>query len=216
MYVTKGNASATKLCVAYPQFASTKSNKIKRYKLGERGNNFPMKKFAIISLLLLTAFGISLFAGATKPTEAASSYLRIHIRADSNDPAAQSVKLRVRDAVVEYLTPIVANCATKQASLDAIGARLSDIEGVAEGVLRQNGYTYGARARLKKEEFPTRVYDGVTLDAGVYDALILELGTGKGDNWWCVVYPPLCFTGGHANIVYRSKIAEIVARFFGK
>ena len=56
----------------------------------------------------------------------------------------------------------------------------------------------------------------MTLEAGVYDALILELGAGKGDNWWCVIYPPLCFTGGNANVVYRSKIAEIIARFFKK
>ena len=58
------------------------------------------------------------------------------------------------------------------------------------------------------------MYDGVTLEAGVYDALILELGTGKGDNWWCVVYPPLCFTGGNANVIYKSKIAEIIRKFF--
>ena len=100
--------------------------------------------------------------------------------------------------------------------MEKIGARLGEIERVAEEVLRQNGFAYGARARLKKEEFPTRVYDGVTLEAGVYDALILELGAGKGDNWWCVIYPPLCFTGGNANVVYRSKIAEIIARFFKK
>ena len=67
-----------------------------------------------------------------------------------------------------------------------------------------------------EERFPTRVYEGVTLAAGVYDALILELGSGEGDNWWCVVYPPLCFTGGSVNVVYRSKIAQIIRQFFGE
>ncbi len=175
-----------------------------------------MKKFALILLLLAATAAIAVFAGVPQTSSGSSAYLRVHIRADSNDPAAQSVKLRVRDAVVEYLTPVVANCATKRDSIEAIGARLGEIERVAEEVLRQNGFAYGARARLKKEEFPTRVYDGVTLEAGVYDALILELGAGKGDNWWCVIYPPLCFTGGNANVVYRSKIAEIIARFFKK
>ena len=91
---------------------------------------------------------------------------------------------------------------------------LGAIEEVAKEILRENGFSYGAKASLRREDFPTRVYDGVTLEAGVYDALILELGSGKGDNWWCVVYPPLCFTSGNGNIVYKSMIAEIIKKFF--
>ena len=64
------------------------------------------------------------------------------------------------------------------------------------------------------EQFPDRSYNGVTLAAGVYDALIVELGSGSGNNWWCVVYPPLCFVGGESNgtnqIVYKSKLLEII------
>ena len=69
---------------------------------------------------------------------------------------------------------------------------------------------------MREEEFPTRVYEGVTLEAGVYDALIVELGTGKGDNWWCVIYPPLCFSGEATgnNVQYRSRIWEIIRNFF--
>ena len=96
-----------------------------------------------------------------------------------------------------------------------IGAKLGEIERVAARVLRENGFSYGARASLRREQFPTRVYADATLEAGEYDALILELGSGKGDNWWCVVYPPLCFTSGNGNVVYKSKIAEIIKRFFG-
>ncbi len=81
--------------------------------------------------------------------------------------------------------------------------------------MQKSGFRYTARAALKREEFPTRVYEGVTLPAGVYDALIIELGTGKGDNWWCVLYPPLCFAGGMGvNIQYRVKIWEIIQNFF--
>ena len=177
-----------------------------------------MKKAILIALLfaavVLTAclFGT---AGAGENSQTAA-YLRVHIRANSNGADDQAVKYEVRDGVVEYLTPVVAECETKAAAIGAIEARLGGIETVAERILEENGYAYGARASVRKEEFPTRVYDGATLPAGVYDALILELGTGEGDNWWCVVYPPLCFTGGRANVVYKSKskILEIIQNFF--
>ncbi len=174
-----------------------------------------MKKF-LISLLILggiagLAFGLGGFGG--KKSEA-DAYLRVHIRADSNETEAQAVKYKVRDAVVEYLTPVVAACETKEEAIGRITANLGAVETVAKRVLAANGFSYGAKASIRREEFPTRVYDGVTLDAGVYDALIIELGSGAGDNWWCVVYPPLCFTSGNGNIVYKSKIAEIIRRFF--
>ncbi len=173
-----------------------------------------MKKFLIALLILGGIAGIAFTFGG-KTSDEAASYLRVHIRADSNEPQAQAVKYKVRDKVVEFLTPLVASCESKEEAMQKTESALGKIESVAESVLRANGFDYGARASLRKEDFPTRVYDGVTLDAGVYDALILELGSGKGDNWWCVVYPPLCFTSGNGNVVYKSKIAEIIKKFFG-
>lgn len=170
-----------------------------------------MKKFLVCLVILGAVLGIAFaFSGGEK-----GEYLRVHIRADSNDPAAQAVKYEVKDAVVALLTPTVATCETKNEAMDAIRGMLPQIEKTAEAVLSQKGYSYGARATLRRENFPTRVYDGVTLDAGVYDALIVELGSGQGDNWWCVVYPPLCFSGS-GNVVYRSMIAEIIKKFFAK
>jgi stage II sporulation protein R len=91
---------------------------------------------------------------------------------------------------------------------------LLEIERVANAVLKDGGFTYTCKAKLVTEEFPTRVYDGFTLEQGIYDALILELGSAKGDNWWCVVYPPLCFASPNGkNVVYKSKIAEIIRRW---
>ena len=166
-------------------------------------------------LMIALAAAIAALCIAFGRGEEQREYLRIHIRADSNGAAAQAVKYEVRDAVVEFLTPIVAECGTKEEAIAAVGGRLGEIGEVADRTLCAHGYGYGARASLKKEEFPTRVYDSVILEAGVYDALILELGSGKGDNWWCVVYPPLCFSGGNGNIVYKSKILEIIKNFFG-
>ena len=98
----------------------------------------------------------------------------------------------------------------------ALEAALPGIERTANAVLAENGFAYLSRAEIRAEEFPTRVYDGVTLEAGVYDALIVELGTGEGANWWCVLYPPMCFSGEATgeNVVFRSRIAEIIRSFF--
>ena len=117
--------------------------------------------------------------------------------------------------MVEYLTPLVAECQTKAEAMQGIKASLVEIERVAGDVLESYGFDYGARANLKTESFPTRVYGELILPAGEYSALILYLGSGEGDNWWCVVYPPLCFVGdGNANVIYKSKIKEIVDRFY--
>ena len=178
-----------------------------------------MKKILIMILLVAAIAGIALgCAGGAEQTcpPQNAAYLRVHIRANSNSNEDQAVKYRVRDKVVEYLTPTVAGCNTKEEAMAKIGAKLDEIAVVADGVLRANGYTYGAQASIRTEKFPTRVYENVTLEAGVYDALILELGTGSGDNWWCVVYPPLCFSSGNGNVVYKSKIAEIIKSFFGE
>ena len=77
----------------------------------------------------------------------------------------------------------------------------------------ENGFEYTSDASVKREQFPTRVYGDLELEKGFYDALIVELGDAKGDNWWCVIYPPLCFAGGNltaGNIKYKSKILEII------
>ncbi len=174
-----------------------------------------MKKFAAICILLTAIVAVAFISwGVSDMGTPECAYLRVHIRADSNEAEAQAVKYRVRDAVVRYLTPVVAECDSKTRAMMAIEKELGAIEEVAKEILRENGFSYGAKASLRREDFPTRVYDGVTLEAGVYDALILELGSGKGDNWWCVVYPPLCFTSGNGNIVYKSMIAEIIKKFF--
>ncbi len=177
-----------------------------------------MKNFCIIFLsfviISLTALGFS-GALAVESEGDFGEYLRIHIRADSNENEAQAVKYKVRDKVVEYLIPIVAECQTKSEAMERMHSALSEIETVAGKVLKENGFSYGATAVIDRESFPTRVYGEYVLPAGEYSALILRLGSGKGDNWWCVVYPPLCFVGDqNANVIYKSKIKEIIDRFY--
>lgn len=175
-----------------------------------------MKNTCIIFLLSiiisLTAVGVCLQPNLAKnqPVSYAQEYLRIHVRADSNTEEAQSVKYLVRDEIVRYLTPIVAECETQAQSVCSIQKHLPQLAERANYILKKEGVSYGATASLAVEQFPTRVYDGYTLPKGEYTALIIALGSGQGDNWWCVVYPPLCFAGMQASVVYKSKIVEII------
>ncbi len=173
-----------------------------------------MKKVCIFFLLsIIISLTVLGFSGVFRlqSRDNSQDFLRIHIRAHSNEESAQAIKYLVRDKVVDFLTPIVAECESKQNAVERIGAHLDGIESVATGVLKAHGLGYGARARVDKEQFPTRVYEGYTLPQGEYTALIIELGEGVGDNWWCVVYPPLCFASPTGkNVVYKSKIVEII------
>ena len=143
-----------------------------------------------------------------------TEYLRIHIRANSNAEDDQAVKYKVRDVIVQTLTPALKDCTTKSEAREKLCQNLTLVTSIADGVLKENGYAYGAKATLRLEEFPTRVYNSLTLPSGCYEALIVELGDGAGDNWWCVVYPPLCFAATDTNVIYRSKIKEIIERFY--
>ncbi len=178
-----------------------------------------MKNFCIIFLTLfiitVTALGFSGVQAQDVAQATGSEYLRIHIRANSNNEDEQAVKYLVRDEIVEYLTPLVANYTTKSAAMEGVRTHLSEISAVATKTLQENGFFYAATATLTAEQFPTRVYGEYILPAGEYSALIVNLGSGKGDNWWCVVYPPLCFSGG-TNVIYKSKIKEIITRFYEK
>lgn len=141
-----------------------------------------------------------------------SEYLRIHIRANSNSASDQRVKYMVKDAVVEALIPLLAEAETKSDAQQIICQNFDYINAVADGVLKSEGFDYTSSSRLGREQFPARSYDDLTLPAGEYDAVILNLGSGEGNNWWCLVYPAFCFTktSRSSNLKYVSKIQEII------
>jgi len=167
----------------------------------------------ILSAVIIGLVAIAIALGGTPTTQ--KEYLRIHIRANSNSEYDQSVKYKVKDEVVAFLTPFIAECDTKAKAEKTIEENLEKIEKVADGVLKKNGCSYSSAAKIENEKFPTRTYEELTLGAGYYDALIIYLGDGQGDNWWCVVYPPLCFTEG-AGYIYESKIVDIINDFTKK
>lgn len=139
-------------------------------------------------------------------------YLRIHIRANSNSVQDQNVKYKVKDAIVELLIPYLSKISSFEDAKSFIADNFEMIEKEADSILEREGFTYSSKAELKNEHFPTRTYDDLTLEEGDYDALILNLGSGTGDNWWCVVFPAFCFTRStkSSNIEYISAIWEII------
>lgn len=167
-----------------------------------------MKRFFMWVIIgMVSIFSISI-VGCTGETP---SIVRIHIRANSNSVDDQSIKLVVRDNVIDYIREKIADCNTSKEVLSALEDNLRNIENIADSVLIENGYDYLSSAYIDYEYFPSRDYDGITFPADYYNALILRLGTGTGDNWWCVAYPPLCFVGENAmseKVEYRSKIVD--------
>lgn len=175
-----------------------------------------MKNICITFFVFVIIIATVVFATvySAPAAQAENDYLRIHVRANSNTQIDQSVKYKVKDGVVALISERITECTDKEAAMRVIGDIIPEIVAESERILAENGFNYGARASIRAEEFPTRVYGEHTLDAGVYDALIVELGTGKGDNWWCVIYPPLCFTSAKQDVEYRSIIYDIIEKFF--
>ena len=170
----------------------------------------------VVGFFVLLAVGIFTLAGiclGQQNKQSNQDFLRLHIRANSNDPADQSVKHLVRQGIVDELTPLFYDVVSKKDAMLRLRDNLEFIEGIANTVLYTNGFSYTAKAGIKSEHFPTRSYTttefSLALPEGIYDALILQLGEGTGDNWWCVIYPPLCFMENSVDSIrYQFKLLE--------
>lgn len=174
----------------------------------------------IVAVIVLIAFALSLTACGSLSFDGdiADKVVRIHIRANSNNPLDQQVKLAVRDEITAYLTEVLDGCRTKSQSLSTIKNHLDELTKIADNTLYHHGFDYRSAVSVKKELFPDKTYDGLTFPEGVYDALIIELGTGDGDNWWCVAFPPLCFVpeGDGEKVEYKSWVKEIIDKIFNQ
>lgn len=120
--------------------------------------------------------------------------IRLHVIANSDTAEDQALKLQVRDAVLVQATEILENAADMEAAQRTLQQVLPELEATAAEVVKEKGCAYRVSARLERTEFPEKVYDGFALPAGEYLALRLVIGEGAGQNWWCVVFPPLCMT----------------------
>lgn len=121
------------------------------------------------------------------------SMIRLHIVANSDSDADQTLKLRVRDEVITYMTERMDSLQTKETAGAYVKDHIGELETVANAVIAKEGFSDLARVSFGKYPFPTKQYENVILPAGFYDALKVEIGQAEGQNWWCVMFPPLCF-----------------------
>ena len=124
----------------------------------------------------------------------APQVLRFHVLADSDSPEDQALKLQVRDLLLEEIRRGVPSCSEKSQIQRYIEDHESELEQTVNTFIKKQGFSCTADIRLEQAYFPTRVYGDLTFPCGVYDAVRVVLGSGTGHNWWCVLYPSLCFT----------------------
>ena len=126
--------------------------------------------------------------------------LRLHILANSDSPADQALKLKIRDAVLSCSGELFSGCDTRQKMISAAQEQLPKIQQVAEQTALHNGYELPVTVSVTDMFFETRRYDHVILPAGTYTAVRIELGAAAGKNWWCVLYPPLCVSAAQTGL----------------
>lgn len=140
----------------------------------------------------LVTFVYSAYAD-TAEEALAGSVIRLHVIANSDSDADQCLKLKVRDAVLSETEELFAESPDKGDARRRICESIDEIERIARETVREYGYDYPVAVTLSNSDFPTKAYGNVTLPAGTYEALKIVIGEGEGKNWWCVLFPPLCF-----------------------
>ena len=144
-----------------------------------------------LSLILLGALFIAKEA-LSEEMQIYEKTLRLHIPANSDSDADQEVKLMVRDAVIDYLKEPLADCKTRDEAVTKVQYLSNVITYEANKVLKENNKPYSAKVSVVTEYYPERSYEGISLPAGNYSSLKIELGAAEGQNWWCVLFPQVC------------------------
>ena len=139
--------------------------------------------------------------------------IRFHVIANSDSDKDQKLKLKVRDEVISYLQPKLENSNSIEESEKIIKNEYKTLENISKKVISKNGYNYIVKVGLEYSNFPARQYSSVVLPAGKYKALRIIIGEGKGKNWWCVMFPPLCFIDDQNGIIDEKtdkKLKEVL------
>lgn len=119
--------------------------------------------------------------------------IRFHVIANSDSDADQALKLKVKEAVVNYTAELLCNSKSISETEDLLSSHTNDIISIANNVISENDYDYPVTAEITDTYFPTKSYGSYTFPPGTYRAFQIKIGEAKGKNWWCVLYPPLCF-----------------------
>ena len=175
------------------------------------------KKIRIsICFAIIVSIIYSVISFAKTSEKIRSEVLRLHVIANSDSGIDQNLKLRVRDAVLEEGKDIFDGSVNIYNAVEKITPNLKIIEKTAKDIIAENGFDYDVKVSISREYFTTRTYETVTLPAGKYLALRIVIGEGKGHNWWCVMFPPMCLPAAYEkkeiSSVLNSKETKLVSK----
>ena len=161
-----------------------------------------IKRFFVVLILFALFVFISALSYVNAVSEDISnSVFRLHVIANSDSDEDQELKYNVRDEVLEYMNEISSDCSSKEEVINLAYEHQDEFKQIAEQVIKDNGYDYSVNIRIGNFDFPTKDYGDISLPAGNYDALRIEIGEASGQNWWCVMFPPLCFVDVTSGVV---------------
>lgn len=162
-----------------------------------------------ILIATFTIIGLYVLLGFLPIHSEAAIYdnvLRLHVLANSDSSEDQALKLEVRDRILEETATLFKDCKTKDEAREAVESNLDKIREIAEQTVREAGYEYGVSVSLGEEEYPTKNYEECCFPAGEYLSLRVMIGEAEGENWWCVLFPPLCLDAAGES---REVFAEV-------
>ncbi len=134
-------------------------------------------------------------------TDLQKNVFRLHVIANSDSEEDQNLKLKVRDNVIKYMNTLCSKTTSKEEAIEIANAHLNEFKKIALNTIKENGYNYDVNISIDNVFFPTKTYGDISLPEGYYDALRIKIGKAEGKNWWCVMFPPLCFVDVTSGIV---------------
>ena len=173
----------------------------KRLKIG--------RLFVILTLLAIFILISAISYVSAVSNSIANSVFRLHVIANSDSEEDQNLKLKVRDELLSYMNIISKDSKTKEEAMKIADEHKEEFIQIAERTIKENGYDYTVNIQIGKADFPTKYYGDISLPAGEYDALKVQIGEAKGKNWWCVMFPPLCFVDVSTGIVPDNSKQEL-------
>lgn len=165
--------------------------------------------FVLLLLLILFIFVSANSYANTISQDLSKNFFRLHILANSDSKEDQALKLKVRDAVITYMETLCYDGLTKDDAVSLTTEHLDDFKTIAQNVLKENGSNYDVNLEIGNFYFPTKEYGNISLPAGFYDGLKIEIGKAQGQNWWCSLFPPLCFVDISSGIIDEKSEEEL-------
>lgn len=164
----------------------------------------------ILSILLILYTTICAFTYVEAvSTDISTSVFRLHVIANSNSNEDQNLKYKVRDSLLNYMNSICSNCSSKEEAINLVTIHKEEFKHIALETIKSEGFSYDVNIEIGNFEFPTKEYGDISLPAGFYDALKVEIGEAKGKNWWCVMFPSLCFVDISNGIVPEESKEDL-------